>query len=116
MPNPIQALRSILAKAVAYMSAPLSQGEPQPDRRKPVSEEDLALLEPIIAFARGDQGLRDAAIARHRELLSSHPHLRSHATQMFMAEIDTPVPDLGLRATARANAAGGRRASDRRAA
>ena len=50
----------------------------------------------IRDFAAGDRSLFDAAVAASRELLRggfrNNPHVR------FMGEVDTPSPDLALRA------------------
>jgi hypothetical protein len=63
-----------------------------------MSVEDRAV---IMAFAKGDQNLRKAAIEIHRR---SIPLLGVRGTpeQDFMAEVDNPSPDLALRSTYRA--------------
>jgi len=63
-------------------------------RKQPVmSNEDKAVIE---GFARGDLSLRDAAIRIHRKNVLV-VGVRGNLHQRFMAEIDTPVPDLYLR-------------------
>ena len=66
----------------------------RPDLAEPqMAEADAAV---ILAFARGDLSLRDAAIAIHR---ASIPALGVRGTreQRFMAEVDNPSSDAGLR-------------------
>ena len=58
-----------------------------------MNEQEKAI---IRAFARGDQKLREQAIEIHRKYLANR-ELRNTPEQLFMAEVDTPSPDLLLR-------------------
>lgn len=52
-------------------------------------------------FGQENAGLREAAIAAHRRNIE-RVGVRGNIYQMFMAEVDNPVPDLALRNTYRA--------------
>jgi len=54
----------------------------------------------ILRFAAGDSGLRNQAIEIYRSCFRAGEG-RTSPEMRFMSEIDTPVPDLALRATAR---------------
>jgi len=53
----------------------------------------------IIKYALGERGLRDQAIAIHRENLRKYGVAGPFdPLSNFMSEVDNPVPDLALRA------------------
>jgi hypothetical protein len=62
-----------------------------------MTDEDKAA---IVAFAKGDASMRDAAIAAHRRCIPTDG-VRGNIYQEFMAEVDNPCPDTWLRADAR---------------
>jgi len=65
-----------------------------PKATKPVMPaEDI---EVIRAFAEGNEGLRAQAIAAHNRNIQT-VGIRGNVFMRFMAEIDTPCPDLALR-------------------
>lgn len=65
-----------------------------PKTTKPVmAAEDI---EVIRAFAEGDESLRAKAIAVHNRNIQAIG-IRGNVFMRFMAEIDTPCPDLALR-------------------
>jgi hypothetical protein len=65
-----------------------------------------AELKTIRAFAAGDQDLRSKSI----DIFRAHPGVRERACPalLFMAEIDTPCPDLALRGEYRKTLLNGR--------
>lgn len=63
------------------------------NRKANMSARDTDIIQ---RFAEGDESLRDEAIKAHRRNILT-VGVRGNAHQRFMAEIDTPVPDLYLR-------------------
>lgn len=61
-------------------------------------------IEVIRAFANGNEGLRAQAIAVHNRNIQT-VGIRGNVYMRFMAEIDTPCPDLALRNELRHKAA-----------
>lgn len=54
--------------------------------------------EVIKRFANGDESVRDDAISLYRDFVFRSGVSRGTPFLNFMSEVDTPVPDLGLRA------------------
>lgn len=69
-------------------------------------EERTVITEFAGSAGKADPALREAAIAAHRALLARSRHGAENLPYgdphfEFMREVDTPMPDLGLRATYR---------------
>nr|WP_250807043.1 hypothetical protein [Neorhizobium tomejilense] len=63
-----------------------------------MSPEDISV---IVAFAKGDNSLRELAVDVFRKNMATHGP-RGNKYQRFMAEANNPAPDLALRARYRA--------------
>lgn len=83
--------RNFLAGLVSRVTPSVEPPPPSPSGTMQSQHREV-----IVQFAHGDQSLRDRAIAIHRTYI---PILGVRGTpeMCFMAEVDNPAPDVGLR-------------------
>lgn len=88
----MQPLKTVVARLIAAVGG---GGDPSPTT--PPASMPPEDAEVIRLFAAGHIHLRSEAIIIHRRYIATLG-VRGSAEMRFMAEVDTPCPDLGLRA------------------